>query len=79
MTEDNIKFLTNAFMHARATGDGFNTFENALDFLKHIRNLDILENKSDAELEDLAHQVVDLCDTWLPEDLRYAASHKPEK
>ena len=74
-----LEFLTNAFMHARATGDGFNTFENALDFLKSVRNLDILEDKSDAELEDLAHQVVSLCDSWLPEDVREVAARKPEK
>lgn len=65
-----LEYLTNAFMHARATREDFNTFDNALDFLKHVRNLDILENKSDAELEDLAHQVVDLCDSWLPEEFR---------
>lgn len=70
-----LEYLTNAFMHARATDEGFNNFDNALDFLKHVRNLDILENKSDAELEDLARQVVDLCDSWLPEEFR----RKPEK
>lgn len=59
-------------MHSRATGDGFNTYENALDWLKSVRNLDCLKDRSDKDLEELAHQVVSTCDSWLPESVRYA-------
>lgn len=77
MTEQEfLEWATNAFMISRATEDGFNNYDNALDWLRLIqKDIDELKVKTDSELEDMAQQIVDLCDKWMRETEEYIKAH----
>ena len=75
-----MDYLINTFMLSCATDpDGaFNTYENALNWLKSIRNINCLKDDSDEELEDLAHKVVAGAAEWIADSEAYWKAKEKE-
>lgn len=68
MTEQEfLEWMANDFLIGRGTHDGFNNFENALDWVKFLKGHDFeeLKGKTESEMEEMARKIVALCDEWM--------------
>ena len=76
-----MDYLINTFIISCAVDSegAFNNYDNALNWLKHIRNIDCLKDDSDEELEALAHKVVEGAAKWIADaDAYWEAKEKEE-